>query len=112
MKKQQRIITALFVAVVATLALAGIAGAAEGISSGAGEAMPWEGPLDRIMKSITGPVAKVIGVLAVVATGFGFAMSEGGTTMKKIMGVVFGLAIAFAGSTWVLKFFEAKGLGF
>ena len=31
--------------------------------------MPWEGPLIAVMESITGPVARIVSILIIVATG-------------------------------------------
>lgn len=45
---------------------------AEASSSGGG--LPWEGPLQKVVDSITGPVAFGISVLAVVGCGVGLAM--------------------------------------
>ena len=62
--------------VLGLLALAAAAvilpGAVEASSSGGG--LPWEGPLQRVVDSITGPVAFGISVLAVVGCGVGLAM--------------------------------------
>src|SRR3546814_10568256 len=63
-----------------------------------GSGMPWEDPLQQIADSITGPVAKIAGIIAVALAGLGFAFAEGGGFMKKILGIVFGLAIAFSRS--------------
>lgn len=71
--------------------------------------MPWEDPLQQILDSITGPVAKVFGVLAIVATGFGFAFSDGGTVARRAFGVVFGLAIVFAATSFFLPLFGFTG---
>ena len=49
-----------------------------GIAHGAGAGMPWETPLNNFLTSLTGPVAKIGGVAAVVVTGLGMAFSEGG----------------------------------
>ena len=82
-------------------------------ASGYGSGMPWEGPLQQVMDSITGPVAKVIGVLAIVAVGAAMAFSEGGGMMRKILNVVMGLTICFSASTFFLSFFGyGTGLGF
>ncbi len=74
-----------------------------------GSDMPWEGPLTEIVDSVTGPVAQAIGVLAIVALGFGFAFSEGGTTLRRVLGVVLGLSIAFAAASFGLSFFGFAG---
>ena len=91
----------LLLAVEAALVMAEPAWAA-----GGGTAMPWEGPLTTIMNSLAGPVAKAIGVIAIVITGLGFAFAEGGSAMRKGIGIVFGLAIAFTATTFVTSFFN------
>ncbi len=64
----------------ASTALALLAGAAVLLAvspawaAGAGTAMPWEGPLDTIMQSLSGPVAKAVGIIAIVLTGLGFCL--------------------------------------
>lgn len=96
----------------ASTALALVSGAAVLLAvspawaAGAGTAMPWEGPLDTIMQSLSGPVAKAIGIIAIVLTGLGFAFAEGGSAMRKGIGIVFGLAIAFTATTFISTFFN------
>ena len=96
----------------APTALALVAGAAVLLAvspawpAGAGTAMPWEGPLDTIMQSLSGPVAKAVGIIAIVLTGLGFAFAEGGSAMRKGIGIVFGLAIAFTATTFISTFFN------
>ena len=75
----------------------------------AGTNMPWEGPLDQVVTSLTGPVAKGLGVLAIVGLGFAFAFSEGGSALRRVLGVVLGLSIAFAAATFGLTFFGFAG---
>jgi type IV secretion system protein VirB2 len=74
-----------------------------------GSGMPWEDPLQQIADSITGPVAKIAGIIAVALAGLGFAFAEGGGFMKKVLGIVFGLAIAFSASTFFVTFFGFSG---
>ena len=74
-----------------------------------GSGMPWEDPLQKIADSITGPVAKLAGIIAVALAGLAFAFSEGGGIQKKALGIVFGLCIAFAASTFFLPFFGFSG---
>ncbi len=71
-----------------------------------GTAMPWEAPLTTVMDSLAGPVAKAVGVIAIVLTGLGFAFAEGGSAMRKGIGIVFGLAIAFTATTFITSFFN------
>lgn len=79
------------------------------LAHASGSGLPWEGPIQRILDSISGPVAKAIGVLAIVLTGLGLAFGEGGGLMRKILGVVFGLSIAFSASSFGLSFFGFGG---
>lgn len=92
--------TAVMVAGIAML-VAGPAWAA-----GGGTAMPWETPLETIMQSLSGPVAKAVGIIAIVLTGLGFAFSEGGSVLRRGIGIVFGLAIAFTATTFITSFFN------
>lgn len=71
----------------------------------AGAGMPWEGPLDQIIKSLSGPVARAIGVASIIVTGLGIAFGEGGGGMRKMLWVVFGLTIAFSATSFFLSFF-------
>ncbi len=46
------------------------------LAHASGSGLPWEGPLQPILDSISGPVAKVIGVLAIVLTGLGWPSAK------------------------------------
>ena len=81
--------------------------AGDALASSAG--MPWEGPLNRLLQSLTGPVAKAIGVFAIVGLGFGIAFSEGGSGLRKALWVVLGLAIAFSATSFFLSFMGFSG---
>jgi type IV secretion system protein VirB2 len=70
------------------------------VAATAGGGMPWEGPLNQLLTSLSGPVARVIG---------GVAFSEGGSTMRKALWVVVGLALAFNALTWGLSFLGFSG---
>ena len=74
-----------------------------------GTGMPWEGWLDQILNSITGPVARAIGVIAIVGCGLGIAFSEGGGGMKKLLMVCLGLSIAFTAASFFLGFLGYGG---
>ncbi|WP_417498512.1 TrbC/VirB2 family protein [Lacibacterium aquatile] len=67
--------------------------------------MPWEGPLNRVIASLTGPVARGIGVLAIVGAGLAIAFGEGGAGVKRLLQVVLGLSIAFTASSFLLGLF-------
>lgn len=88
------------------LFLAAVALAGPALAGTTGTAMPWEGPLQTVADSLSGPVAKAIGIIAIVITGLGFAFAEGGSAMRKGVGIVFGLAIAFTATTFITSFFS------
>ena len=71
--------------------------------------LPWEGPLQKITASLTGPVAKVVGVVAIVLAGFGIAFGESGGSMRRILQIVLGLSIAFTASSLVASLFGFSG---
>jgi type IV secretory pathway VirB2 component (pilin) len=79
------------------------------IAFAGGTGMPWEGWLDKILGSITGPVAKAIGVIAIVGCGLGIAFSEGGSGMRKLLMVCLGLSIAFTAASFFLDFLGYGG---
>ncbi len=83
--------------------------AAPALAAGSGTSMPWETPLQTVADSISGPVAKAVGIIAIVITGIGFAFAEGGSAMRKGVGIVFGLAIAFTATTFISSFFSMTG---
>ncbi len=75
----------------------------------AGSGMPWEGPLQQIVTSIEGDVAKGIGVIAIVVTGLGIAFGDMGSGMRNLLKIVFGLSIAFTATSFFLSFFSFGG---
>lgn len=70
---------------------------------------PWEAPLQTFLNSLTGPVAQMAGVAAVVIAGFGIAFSEGGSGLRRLVWVAAGLSIAFAATTFFLPLFGFGG---
>ena len=91
----------------ATTATCGLLAAGPAAAGGTG--MPWEGPLQQIVQSITGPVVQAAAVIAIAIFGAGIAMSESGSAMRRGLGILFGLSIAFAASTFFLGFFGFAG---
>lgn len=71
--------------------------------------LPWESPLEKILASLTGPVAKILGVIAIVTAGFGMAFGEAGSSMRRIFQIVLGLSIAFTASSLVVSLFGFSG---
>lgn len=75
----------------------------------AGSGMPWEGPLDQILQSIEGPVARIAAVIVIIMTGLALAFGESSGGMRKLIQIVFGLSIAFAATSFFLAFFSFGG---
>lgn len=92
-------------AVVATIVALGASTSAFAASAG----MPWESRMNSILQSVSGPVARVIGAIAIIAAGLGVAFSEGGSGMRKFLWVVLGLVIAFNAVSYFLTFLGFSG---
>ena len=75
----------------------------------AGSNMPWEQPLNQILESVQGPVAKVVSVIVIVLTGLTLAFGESSGGFRRLIQIVFGLSIAFAASSFFLSFFQFGG---
>lgn len=75
----------------------------------AGSNMPWEQPLNQILQSIEGPVAKIIGVIVIITTGLSLAFGDTSGGFRRLVQIVFGLSIAFAASSFFLSFFSFGG---
>src|SRR5690606_11450708 len=74
-----------------------------------GSSMPWEQPLQQILQSIEGPVAKIIAVIIIIVTGLTLAFGDTSGGFRRLIQIVFGLSIAFAASSFFLSFFSFGG---
>ena len=74
-----------------------------------GSGMPWEEPLQQVLESVQGPVAKIVAVLIIITTGLALAFGETSGGFRKLIQIVFGLSIAFAASSFFLSFFSFGG---
>ncbi|MBB6011283.1 type IV secretion system protein VirB2 [Aquamicrobium lusatiense] len=74
-----------------------------------GSSMPWEAPLQSILESIEGPVAKIIAVIIIIVTGLTLAFGDTNGGFRRLIQIVFGLSIAFAASSFFLSFFSFGG---
>lgn len=100
----ERSLTFGICALVLTLALAEPA-----LASSGGGGLPWEGPLQRIQQSITGPVAGFIALAAVAVAGgmliFGGELND---FARRLMYVVL-VAGILLGATQIVGLFGASG---
>lgn len=75
--------------------------------SAGGSGMPWEGPLDTILTSIQGPVARVFILISIIVCGIGMAFGEHGGGFKKVMGIAFGGSLVIGALSFVSTLFGA-----
>jgi type IV secretion system protein TrbC len=69
------------------------------------QALPWEGPLTQIQNSLTGPVARAIGVVALAASGGMLAFGgELGDFTKRIMMVVLAMSVMLLANNFMSMF--------
>ena len=73
-----------------------------------GSGMPWEQPLQQVLESVQGAVAKIVAVI-IITTGLTLAFGETSGGFRRLIQIVFGLSIAFAASSFFLSFFSFGG---
>lgn len=75
------------------------------MSCGAAQALPWDGPLSQLQQSLTGTVAKAIGVIALAVSGgmlaFGGELSD---FTKRILMVVLALSVMLMANQFMSMF--------
>ena len=92
-----------------TLTVSLLAWATTAPAHAAGSNMPWEQPLQQILQSIEGPVAKIMAVIIIIVTGLTLAFGDTSGGFRRLIQIVFGLSIAFAASSFFLSFFSFGG---
>jgi type IV secretion system protein TrbC len=75
----------------------------------AGSGMPWEAPLQKILESVQGPVAKIIGTIIIITTGLTLAFGDTQGGFRRLIQIVLGMSIAFTASSFFLSFFSYGG---
>ena len=75
----------------------------------AGSSMPWEQPLQQVLQSVEGPVAKIVAVIIIIVTGLTLAFGDTSGGFRRLIQIVFGISIAFATSSFFLSFFSFGG---
>jgi len=75
----------------------------------AGSNMPWEAPLQSILESVEGPVARIVAVIIIIITGLSLAFGDTSGGFRRLIQIVFGLSIAFAATSFFLAFFSFGG---
>lgn len=95
--------------IVPLLVAGGFALVLAGAAQAAGSGMPWEEPLQKVLESVQGPVAKIVAVVIIITTGLSLAFGETSGGFRRLIQIVFGLSIAFAASSFFLSFFSFGG---
>ena len=80
-----------------------------GTAKASGSSLAWEGPLPSLLESILVPVARIVAVIIIIATGLALAFGDTSGGFRKLIQIVFGLSIAFAASSFFLSFFSFSG---
>jgi type IV secretion system protein VirB2 len=80
-----------------------------GRAEASGTGMPWEQPLQQVLDSVQGPVAKIVAVIIIIVTGLSLAFGETSGGFRRLIQIIFGLSIAFAASSFFLSFFSFGG---
>lgn len=69
--------------------------------------LPWEGPLQTLQASLTGPVAMVIAVLAMAVAGVALVFGgEMGDFVRRILMVVLGISVLLLGTQVITALFS------
>jgi len=96
-------------AVTATAILSSMPLAFASAAHAAGSSMPWEQPLQQVLQSVEGPVAKIVAVIIIIVTGLTLAFGDTSGGFRRLIQIVFGISIAFAASSFFLSFFSFGG---
>lgn len=92
-----------------TLAAIGTSLCLAATAHAAGSGMPWEDPLQRILESVQGPVAKIIAAIIIITTGLTLAFGDTSGGFRRMIQIVFGVSVAFGATSFFLDFFSFGG---
>lgn len=108
--KLKKALILIFVVLIAAMPGAAMAKTTPG--SGGGEALPWEGPLESIVKSLTGFWAYAVIVIAFVASAammfFGQAEMQG--WVRNLIFLIMVCSMLVGGGVLAEKFFGLAGM--
>ena len=71
-----------------------VIGARTALAAGGGSPMPWDTPLQNLLGNLTGPTARALILIAIVACGLLWAFTRNEEGLKRLGQVAFGGAIA------------------
>jgi type IV secretion system protein VirB2 len=107
MKKANRYVTDQNVQKVVLVGLLMALGMQDAMAATGG--LPWEGPLEQVVHSLCGPVAKGAAVIAFVVTGLMVAFGEAKGMFGTMLRIAFGLSLALMAVQW-LGFFTTSSM--
>jgi len=80
------------------------------IFAAGGESMPWDSGLEKVANALSGPTAKVVGVILFIGGGIALGYTEGQAT-KRVFWVVIGIGVALNAASIVSMIYgDASGL--
>src|SRR3546814_6159788 len=80
-----------------------------GPAHAAGSSMPWEAPLQSILESIQGSVAKIVAVMLIIATGLALDFGDHSGGARRMIPIVCGLSSALAALSFFLSYLPLRG---
>ena len=84
---------------VARIACLTLIGSRTALAAGGGYPMPWDTPLQNLLGNLTGPTARALVLIAIVACGLLWAFTRNEEGLKRLGQVAFGGAIAMGAVT-------------
>lgn len=70
---------------------------------------PWEKFLTSLTQQITGPMARILGIIGIVVGILGCVYGDHGGGMRKVFGVILGMSVIFFAASFVNLLFESAG---
>jgi type IV secretory pathway VirB2 component (pilin) len=65
------------------------------------QGMPWEEPICMVARSLSGPMATAVAIIAIVISGLLMAFGELGGIFKTMLGLLIGICMAIMGAKWI-----------
>ena len=72
-----------------------------GAAFATGAGMPWEGPICLVARSLSGPTATAVAIIAIVVSGLMMAFGELGGIFKSMLGLLMGICMAVLAVRWL-----------
>lgn len=63
--------------------------------------MPWEEPICQVARSLSGPTATAVAIIAIVVSGLMLAFGELGGIFKTMLSLLMGICMAVLATRWL-----------